>query len=528
MNAFLLLLLITGTLGAQQQQPRPASPVPRPAASRATFVIVHGAWGGGWDWLTVDSMLTSRGHRVKRVTLTGLGERRHLSSPDVGLGTHIDDVVNAIVWDDLRDVVLLGHSYGGMVITGVADRIPDRIRQLVYLDAFLPESGETALQLADSTGNNFVRPNVRNGLIVPPWVTDTSVVPRDVPQSFRTFTDTLRLVNPAGRRVPATYILTFEPAVTPDAFQRYADRAAARGWRVERLQADHIPERSARAALVTLLERVQTPLPELLVRIDDIGMNHSVNLALAQLAATKMALSASVMFACPWYQEAVEILKQNPQISVGVHLVLNSEWKGYRWGPVLGKDAVPSLVDSVGFFLSSTDQFLARRYDLGEVERELSAQLERAVRSGLRIDYVDYHMGTAVATPELRAIVERVAAKYRVGISRYFGERYHTMFGVPIAQKETAFRAHLDSLAPGRTNLVVVHAAQATPEMRVLVDMNNPTQNTARGEPLMALHRQAELQMLLSFDKVRSARRVALVNYAAIIHRLGRSSMKAP
>jgi hypothetical protein len=114
--------------------------------------------------------------------------------------------------------------------------------------------------------------------------------------------------------------------------------------------------------------------PELLVRIDDIGMNHSVNLALEQLAETGIPLSASVMFACPWYQEAVDILRRHPQVSVGVHLVLNSEWKGYRWGPVLGKDAVPSLVDSVGYFVSSTEEFLARAYDVGEVERELSAQ----------------------------------------------------------------------------------------------------------------------------------------------------------
>src|SRR3989449_5068604 len=177
---------------------------------------------------------------------------------------------------------------------------------------------------------------------------------------------------------------------------------------------------------------VQNPQrPELLVRIDDIGMNHSVNLALRQLADTKIPLSASVMFACPWYQEAVEILKQNPQISVGVHLVLNSEWKGYRWGPVLGKEAVPSLVDSVGYFLPSTDKFLAHGYKLDEVERELSAQVERAVRSGLRIDYVDYHMGTAVATPELRAVVGRVAAKFGGGISREFRESVHTMFDTP-------------------------------------------------------------------------------------------------
>jgi pimeloyl-ACP methyl ester carboxylesterase len=221
-----------------------------------TYVIVHGAWGGGWDWRAVDSMLTRHGHRVVRTTLTGLGERVHLASPDIGLATHIDDVVNAILWDSLHAVVLVGHSYGGMVITGVADRIPTRIRLLVYLDAFLPDSGETALGLADSTGAEFLRANVRDGFIIPTWVTDDHAIPRDVPQPLRTFTDTLRLVNPAARHVPAAYILTFEPTITPDPFQRFADRASARWWPVYRLQANHVPERSARGALVALLERV--------------------------------------------------------------------------------------------------------------------------------------------------------------------------------------------------------------------------------------------------------------------------------
>jgi len=273
-----------------------------------------------------------------------------------------------------------------------------------------------------------------------------------------------------------------------------------------------------------------SPHPELLVRVDDIGMNHSVNMALQQLAETRMPLSASVMFACPWYQEAVDILRRNPQISVGVHLTLNSEWKGYRWGPVLGKGAVPTLVDSVGYFHSSTAGFLAHAYDLGEVERELSAQVERALRSGLKIDYVDYHMGTAVATPALRAVVERIADKYRLGISRYFGETYHTMFDTPIAEKQSAFLAHIAGLAPGSLNLVVVHAARATPEMSVLVDMNNATQNTATGEPLMSRHRQAELEMLLSPElaRLRESRAVALVTYADVIARQGRGAMRRP
>ena len=263
------------------------------------------------------------------------------------------------------------------------------------------------------------------------------------------------------------------------------------------------------------------------MRIDDLGMNHSVNMALEQLAETGMPLSASVMFACPWYQEAVDILRRHPQISVGVHLVLNSEWKGYRWGPVLGKNAVPTLVDSVGYFHASTRQFLAQRYDLGEVERELSAQVERALRTGLKIDYVDHHMGTAAATPELRAVLERIADKYGLGISRYFGEAYHSMFAVPIAEKQAAFRAYVAALASG-LNLVVVHAARATPEMRVLVDMNNPTQNTSAGEPLMPQHRQTELDMLLELARERASLGVALVTYADVIARQGRSRMRRP
>src|SRR5689334_17416445 len=97
----------------------------------------------------------------------------------------------------------------------------------------------------------------------------------------------------------------------------------------------------------------QNNLPRLLLRTDDIGMNHSVNMALKELADTKIPFSASVMFACPWYQEAVDILKQNPQVAVGIHLTLTAEWKYYRWGPVLGRGAVPSLVGAEGYFLPS-------------------------------------------------------------------------------------------------------------------------------------------------------------------------------
>jgi hypothetical protein len=111
-------------------------------------------------------------------------------------------------------------------------------------------------QLAESIGNRHLRENSRNGFIIPVWVSDTAAIPRDVPQSLRTFTDTLHLTNPAARKLPATYILTFERGKEPDAFQRFADRAKSRGWPVVRMEADHVPDRSNPEALVGLLEQL--------------------------------------------------------------------------------------------------------------------------------------------------------------------------------------------------------------------------------------------------------------------------------
>ncbi len=273
----------------------------------------------------------------------------------------------------------------------------------------------------------------------------------------------------------------------------------------------------------TNLEAQAASAPEVLLRLDDVGMNHSVDMAIARVAATGMPFSVSVMFACPWYQEAVELLKTNPQIAVGVHLALNSEWRNYRWGPVLGKAGVPSLVDRDGYFLPSTAAFVAHKYDLGEVERELSAQMDRAVASGLRIAYIDHHMGTAVATPELRVVLERVAKKYGVGISRYYGESYHTMFDTPINDKKSAFLAHLNRLDASRANLVVVHSAERTPEMDVLFDNNNAAQNSGDGLPLVARHRKAELEMVLSpeFAEMVRSGKVKLITYEQLITRSG-------
>lgn len=270
------------------------------------------------------------------------------------------------------------------------------------------------------------------------------------------------------------------------------------------------------------------PAPEVLLRLDDVGMNHSVNLAVEKVAATKIPFSVSVLFACPWYQEAVEILRRNPQVAVGVHLALNSEWRNYRWGPVLGKGGVPSIVDSVGYFQASGEAFLASHYDLGEVERELSAQVERALASGLRISYVDGHMGTAFATPQLRAVTERVAKKYGLGISTYFGEDYFTLWGEPVASKKPVFLAHLANAKRDTVNLVEVHVAEQTPEMEVIFDMNAPEQNSP-GAGVMA-HRYAELQTMLSpelADLVRTGK-IRLVTYQTMMTRVGPAGLGAP
>lgn len=110
--------------------------------AKPVFVLVHGAWHGGWCWKKIKNLLNNQGYEVHTPTLTGLGERSHLLSPDINLDTHIQDVVNMLEYEDLQNVVLVGHSYAGMVVTGVADRLPSRISHLLYLDAFMPDNGK--------------------------------------------------------------------------------------------------------------------------------------------------------------------------------------------------------------------------------------------------------------------------------------------------------------------------------------------------------------------------------------------------
>ncbi len=214
---------------------------PSPAHPKLTYVIVHGAWAGGWEHKKLAEALQADGHTVYRVTLTGQGDRSHLASPDIGLSVHIQDVVNFIEWEDLHDVVLVGHSYGGMVITGAADRVAARLKHVIYLDAFLPENGESAYS-SMGTGTPPHRMPAVNGFISLGDQTGKPV-PHVVPQSEKTFTEPIQLEHQdEARRVPTTYILTVDRGKTPeqDMFFRYYERAKARGWKTEIMEGPHV------------------------------------------------------------------------------------------------------------------------------------------------------------------------------------------------------------------------------------------------------------------------------------------------
>jgi len=265
--------------------------------------------------------------------------------------------------------------------------------------------------------------------------------------------------------------------------------------------------------------------PQLAIRADDVGMSHTVNSAIEKLLATGVPFSASVMVACPWYLEALEMLRDQPQVSVGIHLVLNSEWEHYKWSPVLGGSAVPTLVDENGHFYATEAAFAAADVDLDEVRRELRAQIERARRTGVRIDYLDYHMLTAVSTPELRAIVEDLARENGFGLSRYFGERSASLWDVAPEKKLSTLQAILGEVRPDRPNLLVLHLGLETPEMTALVDLNNSA------DPFrVAKHRQAELDAITSpaFRRAIGIHGIALVTYRDLIEQQGLDSMVAP
>ena len=262
-----------------------------------------------------------------------------------------------------------------------------------------------------------------------------------------------------------------------------------------------------------------------LIRCDDIGMCHAVNMAAQKVLETGIPVSMSVMVPCPWFSEAVELLKKYTNVSVGIHLTLNSEWKQYRWGPVSGSQAVPSLVDSLGHFFPSRSLLFGNNPKLSEIETELRAQIEKALQTGLKIDYLDHHMGAAVQTLETRVIVEKLAAEYKLGISRYYDElSAEGWYFTPFENKLDTMIVKLRSAQTGRTNLFVIHVGLDAPEMNAMEDLN------PFGPKEMSRHRYAELNALISrpFQQLLRDPKYRLVNYRMLNKEKGTGSMKRP
>jgi predicted glycoside hydrolase/deacetylase ChbG (UPF0249 family) len=262
-----------------------------------------------------------------------------------------------------------------------------------------------------------------------------------------------------------------------------------------------------------------------LIRCDDIGMCHAVNVAAKEVLETGIPVSMSVMVPCPWFSEAAEMLKQYKNVSVGIHLTLNSEWKQYRWGPVAGTGSVPTLVDSAGNFFPSRGLLFGNNPKLSEIETELRAQIEKALKTGLKLDYLDYHMGAAVQTLETRMIVEKLAAEYNLSISRYYGEvDIEGWYFTPYTSKKDTIIEKLRTAQPGHTNLFVIHVGLDTPEMNAMEDLN------IFGPKEMSRHRNAEFNALISpeFQQLLHDPAYRPVNYRMMNEEKGLGSMKRP
>ena len=230
----------------------------------STFVLVHGAWHGSWCWKRVRQALRAEGHDVFTPTLTGVGERSHLLSPQIDLNTHINDIANCIQWEELADVILCGHSYGGCVIRGVADRIPDRIGALVYLDAFIPEVGQSLhdllspemraeqLDLARTMGDGWKVPPI------PAEAFHVQAKDRDwvnrqcTYQSLETFRQPLHLTGAIEGVTNNMFILA--GGWSPSPFAAFYEKAKANGWKTVTIDCGHDvmldePEELTRALL---------------------------------------------------------------------------------------------------------------------------------------------------------------------------------------------------------------------------------------------------------------------------------------
>lgn len=235
-------------------------------AARPPLVLVHGAWGGAWIWRRVLGPLRAAGHEVHAATLTGDGDRAHLRTPTVGLHTHVADVLALVDAEELRDIVLVGHSYGGMVITGVADALlargPGRLHRLVYLDAVVPLPGESwssthtpetvAARTAQAAANDQALPPPDPEAFGLAGADRDWLLRRHVPHPFGPYAEPLHFDATRWAALPRSFIDCTAPALATIAAARQRVRAQP-GWRVHELATGHFPMVSEPAALAALL-----------------------------------------------------------------------------------------------------------------------------------------------------------------------------------------------------------------------------------------------------------------------------------
>ncbi len=217
----------------------------------ATYVLVHGAWGGSWIWTPTARALRAAGHEVWTPSLTGLGERIHLASPAIDLTCHVRDVANQIEREDLRDIILCGHSYGGMVIAGVAGALGDRIRTLIYLDAFLPEDGKSLWDIADDGARrHYIEAQRAHPGMVAPFAGGEA---RGLtPHPLLTLIEPVRIG--AAAQAIANRIYIYATRGAPTAFTRFYE--AVRGnptWKTHAVDSGHVVMADDPEGLIQLL-----------------------------------------------------------------------------------------------------------------------------------------------------------------------------------------------------------------------------------------------------------------------------------
>ena len=232
----------------------------------ATIVLAHGAWSAAWAWKKMRPLFSAAGHEFFSPTYTGLGERAHLSHPEIDLTTHINDVAAVLEFEDLKDVTLLGHSYGGMVATGVADKAAGRIARIVYIDAFAPKDGESLFDLVGPQAAENMRGKAKGeggGWRVPamPMPPDTApedvtwATPRRRSQPIKTFEQKIRLQSSSAP--PPRHYIYAKKSGPGDVFRQFGERAKSEaGWKYYEIDASHNPHITCPQELMTLLTKI--------------------------------------------------------------------------------------------------------------------------------------------------------------------------------------------------------------------------------------------------------------------------------